>query len=360
MQHSIPEDMNRLVESSADQEVLLKQLLSALCPSTADAGTSVPLVADVGNILLQLSVAVAEAKSETEKERMMRLALQRENEEIRSKQQFLFSEGSSTAEEESSGYSFTYPATVASSFSESLTDSALSLSDCLSLMATLSHPELVYMSYYGAGMFDLDLSRVERIYKPYDYSHLVFIVFNSYDVMIPSDFVPFSLANIEALFGSSITPPSLASTPSPKDSEDEAPRMNLLEALNVQSDDDCARIVTVRKCHKLGFKSHVHLRQYFARFGKVERVVLLPMRAKPKSTLDGRGNRPSSMGFVVMESRDSVEKILNYNNSCGVHEIKGWPIEVRNFVKPADKPESGLSSSLFPPIVVADESTNVW
>jgi len=352
MQNSTTEHNIRSVESTGDQDaLLLKQLLAALCPAPIDAGTSVPLVTDVGNILLQLSVAVAEAKSETEKERSMRLALQRENEEIRFKQQFLFSETTSTTAD-NSGYSLAYPP-----LSESLTDSALNLSDCLSLMTTLPHPELVYMSCYGAGMSQMDLSGVERIYKPCDYDHLVFIVFNSYNVLIPSDFVSFSLANIEALFGDSVAAPSLASTPSPKDSEDDAPRMNLLEALNVRSDDDCPRIVTVRKCHKLGFKSHIHLRQYFARFGKVERVVLLPMRAKPKSTIDGRGNRPSSMGFVVMESRDSVEKILNHNNSCGVHEIKGWPIEVRNFVKPADRPESGL---LFPPIVVGDDSTHVW
>jgi hypothetical protein len=121
--------------------------------------------------------------------------------------------------------------------------------------------------------------------------------------------------------------------------------MNLLEALNVQSDADCQRIITVRKCHKLGFKSHVHLRQYFSKFGRVERVVLLPMRAKPKNTMEGRGSRPSSMGFVVMESRDVVEAVLGFNNASGIHDIKGWPIEVRNFVKPVDKPDREVSGT---------------
>ena len=121
--------------------------------------------------------------------------------------------------------------------------------------------------------------------------------------------------------------------------------MNLLEALSVQSEEDCLRIVTVRKCHKLGFKSHIALKQYFSRFGKVDRVVLLPMRAKPKNAMDGRGNRPSSMGFVVMETKEGAERILSFNNSCGIHEIKGWPIEVRNFVKPADKPDRDVSGS---------------
>lgn len=367
------QDIKSVGASINEQDKLMEQLAAVLCRPDSVPTQSVPLVADVSNILLQLTEAVAHAKSEVERERSLRLALEMENEAIRVKQ-LLFSESASTIEDESAGFGYQAPYSVLSPASESLIDSALSLADCLTLMGSLSNPELVYMSYNNAGLLELDLTRIERIYKPCDFGNLMFIVFNSYEAFVPQDLVPFSYPNIEALLSGCPVPCTTMSTPSPKDSDDEPPRMNLLEALNVQGDEDCERIVTVRKCHKLGFKSHVHLRQYFARFGKVERVVLLPMRAKPKGALDGRGNRPSSMGFVVMESRDSVDKILSFDNGSGIHEIKGWPIEVRNFVKPADKPEREISSSnsavsgyglpalTSPVVVVSDELsiTNVW
>ncbi|EER15200.1 hypothetical protein Pmar_PMAR006929 [Perkinsus marinus ATCC 50983] len=119
----------------------------------------------------------------------------------------------------------------------------------------------------------------------------------------------------------------------------EPPRMNLLEALQVFNAEDEKRVFTVRKVHKLGFKSQHALRQYFSQFGRVKDVVLLPMRAKPKPGPSGqvRGVRPSSMGFVVMQRPEDVQKILAYG---GVHTIKGWPIEVRPFVRPSDKRDS--------------------
>ncbi|KAF4691964.1 hypothetical protein FOZ60_014451 [Perkinsus olseni] len=119
----------------------------------------------------------------------------------------------------------------------------------------------------------------------------------------------------------------------------EPPRMNLLEALQVFNEDDEKRVFTVRKVHKLGFKSQHALRQYFSQFGRVKDVVLLPMRAKPKPGPSGqvRGVRPSSMGFVVMQRAEDVQKILAYGDT---HMIKGWPIEVRPFVRPSEKREA--------------------
>ena len=371
MMQDSTQDIRSVVAPISEQDKLMQRLAAILCQPGTTTTPSVPLVADVGNILLQLTQAVAQAKSEAEHERSLRIALEHENEAIRFKQ-FGISESTSTIGDEASGYSYQAPYGVLARSSESLIDSALSLADCLTLMSSLQNPELVHICYNSAGFLELDLTRIERIYKPYDFGQVMFVVFNSYDAFVPHDLVPFSYANIESLISGSFAATTLASTPSIKVDSDDEPRMNLLEALNVQSDEDCTRIVTVRKCHKLGFKSHIHLRQYFARFGKVERVVLLPMRAKPKGSLDGRGNRPSSMGFVVMESPDSVEKILAFDNGSGVHEIKGWPIEVRNFVKPADKSEReisggtvsgfGLLSATSPFVAVPDELsiTNVW
>lgn len=150
---------------------------------------------------------------------------------------------------------------------------------------------------------------------------------------------------------------------SPSGASDEVPRLNLIEALNIQSDGDIKRIITVRKCHKLGFRSHVFLRQYFSKFGSVEKVVLLPMRAKPKqrgafdAAYDyGRNTRPSSMGFVVMSSEAAVRKILSsFEMDGGIHVIKGWPIEVRNFVRPADKPGMPPNEGFNCPALDLDE-----
>ncbi len=44
------------------------------------------------------------------------------------------------------------------------------------------------------------------------------------------------------------------------------------------------------------------------------------------------------MGFVVMACEESVLAAC----STAVHLIKGWPIEVRSFIRPADRPEDDL------------------
>lgn len=330
--------------SATEEELLMQQLTAVLCPPAAESVSSVPLVADIGNILLQLSEAVAQAKNEAERERTMRVALEAENEAMKVKQ-LMLSESVSTLGDEAGVYGYESVAPLTTPSFGSLIDSSLSLSDCLGVVTCMPQ-ELVYISYYNAGFSDLDLSTVERVYKPYDFGNLMFVVVNAFEAVVPAGLLPFSLDGLQSLLAGSMHVPTVVSTTSPVSSaEDDAPRMNLLEALNVQSDEDCQRIVTVRKCHKLGFKSHIALKQYFSRFGKVERVVLLPMRAKPKNAMDGRGNRPSSMGFVVMETKEGADRILSFNNSCGIHEIKGWPIEVRNFVKPADKPDRDISGS---------------
>lgn len=114
------------------------------------------------------------------------------------------------------------------------------------------------------------------------------------------------------------------------------PKMNLLEALQVKTEADEKRVFTVRKVHKLGFKARHILREYFSKYGHVRDVVLLPMRAKPRPGPGGiiRGPRPSSMGFVVMSTPEEVRRVLDVD---GVHIVRGWPIEVRPFVRPADQ-----------------------
>jgi len=329
------------VSSRSDEQSLIDQIAAALCPPVVERNESAPVICpEIGQILMQLSEAVAEA-SETERERTMRVALELEK-------SALHTQNTSALESESSlslGSCVYYDSSMESattlttpSLNEWSIESSLSLSDCLSMFTALPHSELVYMSYYESGIQELDWSSVSAIYKPSDFGSLMFVVFNSFEAFVPNGLIPYTLEGLQSLLSSNIHTPIVSAVSPVSESVDEPPRMNLLEALNVQSDEDCTRIVTVRKCHKLGFKSHVHLRQYFSRFGRVDRVVLLPMRAKPKNVMDGRGNRPSSMGFVVMETKEAADRILSFNSEAGIHEIKGWPIEVRNFVKPADKP----------------------
>lgn len=325
--------------SRLEQESLIDQLAAVLCPPAADRHESGPFCTDIGNILLQLSEAVAEAKTEADQERRRRIELEAENASFRAKNVFTHSSESSLVADNCVYYdsSLSTPL-VTPSLESSMIESSASLSQCLEIVSALPQPELVYISYFLAGIEELDWSMVAAIYKPCDFSSLAFVVFNSFQAVVPSEMIPFTLDGLQSLLASNTQAPMVSPVSQAEESADEPPRMNLLEALNVQSDNDCCRIVTVRKCHKLGFKSHIHLRQYFSRFGRVDRVVLLPMRAKPKNATDGRGNRPSSMGFVVMESKEGADRILSCNNYSGIHEIKGWPIEVRNFVKPADKP----------------------
>lgn len=318
-----------------DDDGLLSQIAAVLGQSSVQASVPEAPMPDIGQILLQLSEAVTQAKNEAENERRLRVALERENEAIRSKRMVVTMNDPVPA-------LFTPDVCVSPSAS-------LTLSECLSIVSAYPNSQSVYMSYFNSGMAEIDMSAVDRIYKPCDFNNLMFVIFSSFSAVVPAGLIPYTIEGLHSLIASTASTPIVNT--SYEESSDEPPRMNLLEALNVQSDEDCSRIVTVRKCHKLGFKSHIHLRQYFSKFGRVDRVVLLPMRAKPKHALDGRGNRPSSMGFVVMESQEGADRVLSFNNYCGLHEIKGWPIEVRNFVKPADKPSmdrdvSGASTGI--------------
>ena len=131
-----------------------------------------------------------------------------------------------------------------------------------------------------------------------------------------------------------VTNPNSANSPS----DEEEPRLNLLQALDIRTHEDEEKVITVRKVHKLGFRSQSLLKRHFSQYGQVYNVILLPMRARPKPRDDGEdsrsGIRPSSMGFVVMADAASAQAAL----SQPVQEINQWPIEVRAFVRPSERP----------------------
>ena len=327
------EQANDMKAPAISGDILLVQLAAVLgSPSTGACETGAS-ISDVDNILLQLTEAICQVSTDhTANELALRM--------------------STTA----SAPSLDISTSASENGGMGTDDTYLPLSEILMYISTLP-PHLqdcVYLVYGEMRSGLIDVSRIQQVLRPSDSSHNLvhFIMFSDmlYPVTLMSSsaslglkLIKYSLDNLHQFLGGLSNPAmsSFADNSSQGRLDDEQPRMNLLEALNVQSDGDVRRIITVRKCHKLGFKSHVFLKQYFSRFGKVERVVLLPMRAKVQTTVGGtsRGNRPSSMGFVVFENEMTVDSVLKFDNSSGVHIIKGWPIEVRNFVRPADRPD---------------------
>jgi hypothetical protein len=360
--------------STSEGDILLGQLAAVLGSPSTGVSSSIdqsrnpsPIIVDVGNVLLQLSAAVSEAKSEAARERALRLAVETEHRQLLMSQvpaphvaaPSLELSQTATTVDDHSVFSCSVPGE--SSCLDDIHDN-LTMRDIMMYVSALPPhiQDCVYMVYGNLSEYLytglIDAARVQRIFRPSDYEtdcfssfELHFIMFSDmlYPVTIMNKFnngqvvqvIKYSAENLRNRIAGFVNTAS-AAVVAEDSCEDLLPRMNLLEALNVQSDDDIRRIITVRKCHKLGFKSHVFLKQYFAKFGKVERVVLLPMRVKVQSSGPSRGNRPSSMGFVVFENESTVHNVLDFDNSSGIHIIKGWPIEVRNFVRPADRPDT--------------------
>jgi hypothetical protein len=98
---------------------------------------------------------------------------------------------------------------------------------------------------------------------------------------------------------------------------------SVLECL-AECDELC--VFSVRKINKLGFKSYSSLKKYFCQFGTVVAIYFLPYRYKP----DTSSVRPSSMAFIRMSNRWSVESIFNLGS---VHYVNGWPISVQPFTR---------------------------
>lgn len=108
--------------------------------------------------------------------------------------------------------------------------------------------------------------------------------------------------------------------------------MTLPDIFDMLSVEDPQCVVCVRRIHKLGFKSVKYIRQFFNLFGTIRRVIVLPSRQKDisdKLTPMGLPSpvRPSSMCFLVMDSRDSAFKILEQS----IYYIGPWPVDVSFF-----------------------------
>mmetsp|Transcript_17259 Transcript_17259/g.14402 ORF Transcript_17259/g.14402 Transcript_17259/m.14402 type:complete len:176 (+) Transcript_17259:3-530(+) len=114
------------------------------------------------------------------------------------------------------------------------------------------------------------------------------------------------------------------------------------------------RVFTVRRIQKLGFDSAMKLREYFSMWGEVSNLLILHRQAKASSPLpDGDGVevnnnsavrvRPPSVGFVVMEDPNVVERILAQPK----HVICGHTCDVQKF---EHKHKLLLPLSYWPPL----------
>jgi len=79
-------------------------------------------------------------------------------------------------------------------------------------------------------------------------------------------------------------------------------RSNIL----VLQDVDCDRIVLTRRINRLGFQSAQVLEAYFAKYGKVEQVLVSHCHAKSRNLRF----RPAGLGFVVMSTVEEAKAIL--------------------------------------------------
>jgi len=69
---------------------------------------------------------------------------------------------------------------------------------------------------------------------------------------------------------------------------------------------DCNRTILTRKINRLGFQSAQVLETYFAKYGKVDKVLVSHCYARSRNLRF----RPSGLGFVVMSSVEEAQAIL--------------------------------------------------
>jgi hypothetical protein len=109
--------------------------------------------------------------------------------------------------------------------------------------------------------------------------------------------------------------------------------LTLPEITKVLEGENQARILCVRKIHKLGFRSSRYIRQHFAKFGRIDKLIILPSRQKEKPLCGGSINqiRPSSMCFIIMDTEHSARQALLQE----LHYVGEWPVEVTPYTPPS-------------------------
>lgn len=107
------------------------------------------------------------------------------------------------------------------------------------------------------------------------------------------------------------------------------PPQTLSSSLQLLSGEDPDCLFIVRRINKLGFKASRTLKQYFSAKGQVVRVLVAhsTVRQQGDPSCQAR-RRPSSLGFVQMQSPEAVRRVL----ADGLEqEVKGAVIRVQKF-----------------------------
>eukprot|EP00929_Paragymnodinium_shiwhaense_P078704 TRINITY_DN40812_c0_g1_i1.p1 TRINITY_DN40812_c0_g1~~TRINITY_DN40812_c0_g1_i1.p1 ORF type:complete len:980 (-),score=133.53 TRINITY_DN40812_c0_g1_i1:287-3226(-) len=93
--------------------------------------------------------------------------------------------------------------------------------------------------------------------------------------------------------------------------------------------EDPARVFVARKVTAMGCRSKELLTEHYSQFGKVVRVMVSCSKVKPfKGTGARQRVRPGSLGFVVMDTPESVRKILSHGE---LQTVAGCQIQVERF-----------------------------
>lgn len=89
-------------------------------------------------------------------------------------------------------------------------------------------------------------------------------------------------------------------------------------------EEDPRKVFIARRICGMGFRSQELLAKHYSQFDKVVRVLVPHSKVKPATTSGAHRVRPGSLGFVVMNSVESVQRILALGReqvvcSCRVH-----------------------------------------
>jgi hypothetical protein len=132
--------------------------------------------------------------------------------------------------------------------------------------------------------------------------------------------------------------------------EPQAVRKDTLRShLTEVSHEDQACIFIARRINKLGFRSREILRQHYSQYGDVSRVLVAHSKVKPFRDAYGHlRTRPGGLGLIVMQSAESVSKIL----AAGEEQlVAGHQIRVQVFERP------NAADLCTPAMVPANSST---
>ena len=100
--------------------------------------------------------------------------------------------------------------------------------------------------------------------------------------------------------------------------------LSLNAVLSILKHVDPSSVIMVRRVNRLGFDGAKSMKQYFAKFGRVLRIFMLPLKSRKKNI-----SLPPKTGFLVMESAIECARILAHGEEHVV--LPGVSVSVGKF-----------------------------